>query len=72
MTTVITLVFYLILWPIGTGKMVEWSKTLGSGPNLRKWAWVQIPLLSRFSLNWPSTYAILLKAIPYHTLKTAL
>src|SRR5262245_28045732 len=26
--------------------MVEWSKTLGSGPNLRKGARVQIPLLS--------------------------
>lgn len=26
--------------------MVEWSKTLGSGPNLRKGAWVRTPLLS--------------------------
>lgn len=26
--------------------MVEWSKTVASGATLRKWAWVQIPLLS--------------------------
>ena len=29
-------------------KMVERSKTLGSGPNLLRGAWVQIPLLSYF------------------------
>ena len=31
--------------------MVERSKTLGSGPNLRKGAWVRTPLLSNFLLK---------------------